>query len=89
MRVSARSFTTFSVSTPNGTCLMSFLEEAGREMIAEFNASLKTPFADLPTEFVPPTDHSHEVVDRPPQVINEDSPAVTAGGGGGANEDDG
>ena len=57
-------------------------------------AAPETPIVDLPAEFVPPTDHSLEVADRPLQVINEDSLAVTAdgggggGGGGGADEDD-
>ena len=53
-----------------------------------FNAPPETPLADLPAEFVPPADQSPEVVDRPPQVIKEDSTAVTAGGDGGADEDD-
>ena len=57
-------------------------------MVAEFNAPLETPLAEPPTEFVPPTDQSPEVTNRPPQVINEDSTAVTVGGDGGADEDD-
>ena len=36
---------------------------------------------------MPPADQSLEVADWPPQVINEDSTAVTAGGDGGADED--
>ena len=67
---------------------LSFLGEAVKEMIAEFTAPPETPLADPPVEFVPPTDQSPEVADRPPQVINEDSPVVTAGGGGRADEDD-
>ena len=63
---------------------LSFLREAAREMVAEFNAPLETPLADPPTKFMPPVDQSPKVADRPPQVINEDSTAVTAGGGGGA-----
>ena len=57
-------------------------------MVAEFNAPPDTPLADPPAEFVPPTDQSPEVADWPPQVINEDSIAVTVGGGGRAEEDD-
>ena len=67
---------------------LSFLEEAAKEMVVEFNAPPETPLADPPTEFVPPADQSTKVADRPPQVINEDSTAVTADGGGGAEEDD-
>ena len=67
---------------------LSFLGEAAREMIAEFNAPPKTPLADLPTKFVPPADQSIEVVDRPPRVINEDSPAIIVGGDGRDDEDD-
>ena len=37
---------------------------------------------------MPPANHSPAVIDRPPQVINEDSPTITAGGGGGADEDE-
>ena len=57
-------------------------------MVVEFNVPPETPLANPPTEFVPPADQSPEVADRPPQVINEDSTAVTAGSGGGAKEDD-
>ena len=57
-------------------------------MVAEFNAPPETPLADPPAEFVPPTDQSPEVPDWPPQVINEDSPTIIAGGGGRADEDD-
>ena len=67
---------------------LSFLGEAAREMVAEFNAPLETLLADHPVEFVHPADQSSEVTDRPPQVINEDSTVVTAGDGGGAEEDD-
>ena len=67
---------------------LSFLGEAAKEMVAEFNAPLETPLANPPTEFVPLADQSTEVVDQPPQVINEDSTMVTVGGGGGAKEDD-
>ena len=58
---------------------MSFLGEAARKMIAKFNAS-ETPLADLPVEFMLPANHSPNVADQPPQVINKDSPAVTVGG---------
>ena len=57
-------------------------------MIAEFNASLETPLADFPAEFVPPTNQSTKVANRPPQVINEDSSVVITGGDGGVDEDD-
>ena len=57
-------------------------------MVAEFNAPLETPLAEPPAKFVPPADQSFEVADRPPQVINEDSTAITTGGDGGADEDD-
>ena len=67
---------------------LSFLGEAAREMVVEFNAPLETPLADPPVEFVPPADQSLEVADRPPQVINEDSTAVTTGGGCKAEEND-
>ena len=67
---------------------LSFLGEVAREMIAKFNTPLETPFNDPPTEFLPPADQSPKVIDRPPQVINEDSPTVNAGGGGRADEDD-
>ena len=53
-------------------------------MVAKFNAHPETPLADPHAKFVPPADQSLEVTDRPPQVINEDFTAVTAGGGGGA-----
>ena len=57
-------------------------------MVAEFNMPPETPLTNLPAEFVPPTDQSPEVADRPPQVINKDSIAIKAGNGGGAEEDD-
>ena len=57
-------------------------------MVAEFNAPPETPLAEPPMEFVPPADQSPEVADRPPQVINEDSTAVTIGDDGEADEDD-
>ena len=58
-------------------------------MIVEFNSPLETPLADLPTELVPPANHSHDVADRALQVIKKNSPTVIAGdGGGAANEDD-
>ena len=41
-----------------------------------------------PTEFVPPANQSPEVTGGPPQVINEDSTAVIAGGDGGVEKDD-
>ena len=37
---------------------------------------------------MPPADQSPEVTNQPPQVINEDSTAVTANDDGGADEDD-
>ena len=33
---------------------LSFLGEAARKMVAEFNAPLETPLNDPPAEFVPP-----------------------------------
>ena len=57
-------------------------------MITKFVAPPETPLEDPHAEFVPLADQSHEVTDRPPQVINEDSLVVTTGGGGKANEDD-
>ena len=59
---------------------LSFLGEAAREMVAEFNAPPETLLEEPPTEFVP-------AVDRPPQVIKKDSIAVSASGDGGANKD--
>ena len=50
-------------------------------MIAEFNAPPETPLKDPPAEFA-------SLADQPPQVINEDSPTVNAGGNSGADEDD-
>ena len=67
---------------------LSFLEEAAKEMVAEFNAPPETPLNDPPAEFMPPADQSPQVADQPPQVINEDSPTVNASGGGRADEDD-
>ena len=67
---------------------LSFLGEAAREMIVEFNAPLETSLIDPLAEFMPSVDQSPEVIDRPPQVLNEDSPAVNAGDGGKADEDD-
>ena len=58
-------------------------------MVVEFNAPLETLLNDPPAEFVPSTNQFPQVADQPPQVINEDSPAVNACGGGGTNEDDG
>ena len=37
---------------------LSFLGEAAKEMVAEFNAPPKTPLEGLPAEFVPPTNQS-------------------------------
>ena len=48
----------------------------------------RPPLNDPSTEFMPSAVQSPEVADRPPQVINEDSLAVNAGGGGVADEDD-
>ena len=67
---------------------LSFLGEAARDMVAEFNVPLETPLTDPPAEFLPPTDQSLKVADLPPQVVNEDSTAVTAGDGGGGAKDD-
>ena len=67
---------------------MSFLGEAVREMVVEFNAPSETLLAEPLAEFVPLADQSPEVIDRPPQVINEDSTIVTANGDEGADEDD-
>ena len=67
---------------------LSFLGEASREMVAEFNAPPETPLVEPPTEFMPPADQSPDVADRPPQVINEDSTVVAANGDEGADEDD-
>ena len=53
-------------------------------MVAKFNAPPEEP----PAEFVPVADQSPQVADRPPQVINEDSTTVSAGGDSGADEDD-
>ena len=51
-------------------------------MVTDFNAPLETHLAEPLVEFVPPTDQSPKVTDRLPQVINEDSTAVTADGDG-------
>ena len=67
---------------------LSFLGEAAREMIVEFNVPSETPLNDPPAEFVPPVDQSLEVIDQPPRVICKDSFAANASGGGGADEDD-
>ena len=64
---------------------LSFLGEAAREMVVEFNAPPETPLVDPHAEFVPLIDQSPKVPDRAPQVINEDSSTVTTGG---ADEDD-
>ena len=55
-------------------------------MVVEFNAPPETSLNDPSTEFVPSADQSSQVTDQPPQVINEDSPAVNVSGGGGADE---
>ena len=73
--VSTHSFIMFGGSTRNETCLSS--GELAREMVAKFNAPPETLLAEPPTEFVPPANQSPKVVDRPPQVINEDATAVT------------
>ena len=67
---------------------LSFLGEAAREMISEFNAPLETPLTDPPSEYVPLADQSLEVTDRPPQVINEDSHVINVGDSDGVDEDD-
>ena len=56
--------------------------------MAEFNAPPETPLEEAPAEFVPLADQSPQATDHPPQVINEDSVAASAGGDGGADEDD-
>ena len=45
---------------------LSFHREAAREMIVEFNAPPETPLTDPPAEFMPLTNQSPEVTDRPP-----------------------
>ena len=67
---------------------LSFLREAAREMVVEFNAPPKAPLAEPPVEFLPLADQSPKVANRPPLVINEDSTTVTTGGDRGADEDD-
>ena len=57
-------------------------------MVAEFNAPPKTHLEEPPIEFVPAADKSPQVADRPPQLINEDSTAVSLGGDGGADDED-
>ena len=56
-------------------------------MVVEFNAPLETTLVEPPAEFMPPANQSPKVADWPPQVIDEDSTAVTAGGDWGADED--
>ena len=79
---------TYNVWRENPEWDLSFLGETAREMVAEFNAPLETPLEEPPVEFVPAAGQSPQVADSPPQVINEDSPAVSAGGDGGVDEDD-
>ena len=67
---------------------LSFLWEAARDMVAKFNAPLDTPLEEPPAEFMPIADQFPKVAAHPPQVINEDSTAVSAGGDGGADKDD-
>ena len=57
-------------------------------MVTEFNAPPETPLEEPLAEFVPTADRSPEVADRPPQVINKDSTAVSACSDGGADKDD-
>ena len=57
-------------------------------MVVEFNAPPETPLEEPPTEFVLAANQSPQVADRPPQVINEDSVAVSANGDGEADKDD-
>ena len=45
---------------------LSFLGEAAREMIAEFNVPLETPLNGPSAEFLPLADQSPEVANRPP-----------------------
>ena len=42
---------------------LSFLREAAREMIAEFNAPPETPLNDHLAKFVPPADQSPQVAE--------------------------
>ena len=65
---------------------LSFLGLAAVEAVAEFNVPPETPLEEHPTEFVPPADQSPQTADHPPQVINEDFVAASAGGDGGADE---
>ena len=67
---------------------LSFLGEVAKEMAAEFNAPPETSLEEPSAEFVPAANQSPQVADYPPQVINKDFVAVSAGGGGGADEDD-
>ena len=66
---------------------LSFLGLAAVETVAEFNAPPETPLEKPPAEFMPPADQPPQAADLPPQVINEDSVATSAGGDGGADED--
>ena len=66
---------------------MSFLGPAAVDAVAEFNAPPETPLEEPPSEFVPPSDQSPQAADRPPQVINEDSVAPSAGGDGGEDNE--
>ena len=45
---------------------LSFLDEAAKEMVAEFNVPPETPLNDPPAEFVPLADQSPQVADQPP-----------------------
>ena len=57
-------------------------------MVAEFNAFSETSLEKPPAKFVLAANQSPDVDDRPPQVINEDSTAVSTGGNGGVEKDD-
>ena len=45
---------------------LSFLGEAAREMVAEFNGPPKTPLEEPLAEFTPTDEQSPQVADRPP-----------------------
>ena len=79
--VSVHSFIMFGVSTRNGTCLSS-----GKRLERWSLSSMHLRRARA--EFVPAVGQYPQVSNYPPQVINEDSVAVSAGGDGGADEGD-
>ena len=84
--VSVHSFLMFGVSTRGGT-YFSLGRWLGRWLLSSvhlWRALWRSP----PTEFVPEADQSPQVANRPPQVINVDSTAVSASSDGAADEDD-